>query len=113
MKEKMNKIIKMMEQNPVVVDDHCPRELQLTGLVEFNNPWKGLGCCLDYHHFCLNECYISEEDGKLHLSMASNGGVLYGITQKAIDKFNAITIQDGGKIKCIHLPDGTKVFPSK
>lgn len=105
-------IIKAMEQNPVLINNHTYDEEEFIGLVEFNNEYKSLGGCFNARYFCINEVYISDRDGKLHLSEMSIGGTLFGIEQKDIDKYNESTIQEGGKIKCIHLPDGSKVYPS-
>lgn len=104
-------MIKMMEMNPVVIDDHTGKEEKLTGLVEFNNPNKGLACCFDARYYSLNLCTL-EEDRKLHCSQLSIGGVLWGgyPDVEQINEYNDSCPQDGGKIKCIHKPDGTKVY---
>ena len=105
-------IIKAMEQNPVLINNHTDEEEGFIGLVEFNNEYKGLGGCFNARYFCINEVYINEKDEKLHLSEMSIGGNLFGITSEDIDRYNESVIQEGGKIKCIHLPNGSKVYPS-
>ena len=105
-------IIKMMEANPVVINNHTDKEDKITGLVEFVNSEKGLACCFDARYYSLNRCYIN--NGKLHCSTWSIGGVLCGAypDEEALKKYNESCIFDGGKIKCVHLPDGTKVYPA-
>ena len=104
-------VIRAMEEHNVLIDNHTNDFETLIGLVEFVNEYKPLAGCFNARHFCLNEVYLNEI-GILHLSQMSIGGVLYGIESKDIDKYNKTVCQEGGKIKCIHLPDGTKVYPS-
>ena len=112
-KKRNAELIRMMEEHPVMIDDHTGLEEPLIGLVEFNNIYKDLGCCFDARYFSVNACEKDPDDGKLHCLQTSVGGVLWGIDTYSIDKYNENTIQDGGKIKCIHLPNGTKVYPTK
>ena len=100
-----------MEANPVMIDNHTGKEVALAGLVEFNNPYIGLGCCFDTTYFSVNAC-IKEKDGMLHCSKCSIGGVLWGISYKDIDEYNDTCLSEGGRIKCIHLPNGEKVYPA-
>ena len=69
-------IIKMMEENPVVIDNHTGKERPITGLVEFVNPDKLLACCFDVKYYSLNPC-ILDEDNKLHCVEYSIGGDLW------------------------------------
>lgn len=115
MKERFDKenIIKMFQENQTVIDNHNDESITLTGLVEFKNPTRPLAGCMDARYYSLNEIYIESADKKLHLSQCSVGGVLWGAypDEKQLKKYNDDTIQDGGKIVCIHLADGTKVYP--
>lgn len=105
-------IIKMIEENPIVIDNHNGKEETITGLVEFANPNKLLACCFDTSYYSLNACMISD-DNKLHCSMFSVGGVLWGAypDAKQLKEYNAACLLESAKIKCIHRPDGTKVYP--
>jgi hypothetical protein len=105
------KKIKAMEANPVVIDNHTDKPEIITGLVEFVDPEKGLACCFNARYYSLNACVI--QDGVLHCSMASIGGVLWGAypDEEQLQKYNDGCIFESGKIKCIHRPDGTKVYP--
>lgn len=111
METRNSNLIKMMEDNPSIIDNHTGREEKLAGLVEFNNPENGLGCCFNAAYFSVNACIMSS-DGKLHCSQCSIGGVLWGITSEDIDEYNDTCLYEGGKIKCIHLPNGDKVYPA-
>lgn len=106
-----DKLIAMMESSPVVINDHSGREIKLTGLVEFTDPKMGLACCCDYWLYCLNRCY-GRNNGELHLSTTSIAGNMYGAypDSKQIKKYNNEHLS---KIKCIHRPDGTKVYPAE
>lgn len=110
MKARNEMIIKMMEENPVVIDDHTNMQEKLTGLVEFRNPDKGLACCVDALYYSLNACLVKDE--KLHCSEASIGGVLWGEDPEQLKEYNNSCIFEGGKIKCIHRPDGSKIYPT-
>lgn len=107
-------LVRKMQENPVVINNHTNEETALTGLVEFVNPDKGLACCCDAVYYSLNLCYIDDKDGKLHCSQMSIGGVLKGAQpdSRQLKEYNESVISDGGKIKCIHLPDGNKVYPA-
>jgi hypothetical protein len=109
----INTIVKTMETNPVVIDNHTNKEEAITGLVEFNNSDNGLACCFDARYYSLNRCYI-DNDEKLHCSTWSIGGVLWGPypDAEALKEYNESCIYDSAKIKCIHRPDGTKVYPA-
>ena len=106
------KKIKAMMLNPVVINDHTDEEEQITGLVEFNNPEKGLACCFDARYYSLNACTI--EDGRLHCSQMSIGCVLWGAYPDGdqLKKYNDSQLFESGKIKCIYRPDGSVVFPN-
>lgn len=106
-------IIKMMEENPVVIDNHTGNEEAITGLVEFVNDSKLLACCFDAKYYSLNACMVDDDD-KLHCSMFSIGGVLWGAypDDKQLKEYNAACLFESSKIKCIHRPDGSKVYPA-
>ena len=107
------KLIKMMEQNPVVINNHTYKEEVITGLVEFVNPDKNLACCFDARYYSLNACLIDDEE-RLHCSTSSIGGVLRGPYPDAeqLKNYNDSCILNSFKIKCIHRPDGIKVYPA-
>ena len=102
----------MMEENPVVINDHTNEVEQLTGLVEFVDIKKHLACCFYARCYSLNACTLN--DDKLHCSTSSIGGVLWGAYPDAeqIKAYNDSCLFESGKIKCIHRPDGTKVYPA-
>ena len=107
-------LVKKMQENPVVIDNHSNKPERLTGLVEFNNPYKGLACCFNAAYYSLNECYL-KNDTELHCSQMSIGGVLWGAYPDAeqLKEYNESCCQEGGKIKCLYRPDGTIVYPAK
>ena len=107
-------LIKMMEENPVVIDGHTKKSETITGLVEFVNPDKQLACCWDARYYSLNACTLNKEN-KLYCSTCSIGGVLFGAypDAEALKTYNEGCLFEGGKIKCIHRPDGTKVYPAE
>lgn len=108
------KIIKAMEEKPVVINGHTNKEEAITGLVEFVNPDKDLACCVDARYYSLNACYLNK-DGKLYCSTYSIGGVLWGgyVDSEALRDYNAACLFESGKIKCVHRPDGTKIYPAQ
>ena len=105
------KKIAAMQLNPVVINNHTNKPEIITGLVEFVDPEKNLACCFNARYYSLNACVI--QDGVLHCSQMSIGGVLWGAypDAKQLKKYNDGCIFESGKIKCIHRPDGTKVYP--
>lgn len=107
-------LVAKMQENPEVVDNHDGDKLILTGLVEFNNECKGLACMVNALYYSLNDCYFDEDDNSLHLSTCSIGGVLWGGYPDAeqLKKYNESCCQEGGKIKCCHMADGTKIYPA-
>ena len=106
------KSIKIMEENPVVINDHTNKEETITGLVEFINPDKDLACCMDAMYYSLNACYINK-NGKLCCSTYSIGGVLGGyVDSEALKNYNKSCLLESAKIKCVHCPDGTKIYPA-
>ena len=109
---KETKII-MMEENPVVINNHTGVEETITGLVEFNNSNKDLACCFNSRYYSLNACILDDDD-MLHCSTFSIGGVLWGAYPNAqqLKEYNKNCLFDSWKIKCIHRPDGTKVYPA-
>lgn len=110
-------IIKKFQEKQEVVDDHCTWEVRhetITGLVEFVNPNKELAPCFDSRYYSLNECYVNPKDNELHVSPMSIGGVLFGPypDKRQLKEYNDSVCQEGGKIKCIHLADGSVVLPA-
>jgi hypothetical protein len=98
--------VKMMLENPIVINDHNGKEEGIIGLVEFNNPDKGLACCFYARYYSLNACEL-RKDNKLHCSTYSIGGVLWGKpTEEQIKKYNESVLLDSAKIKKIYLADG-------
>lgn len=110
-------IVLMMENNPTVINNHNGMEEKITGLVEFVDPYMGLACCFDSRYYSLNACY-KDKNNKLHCSTSSIAGVLEGArpTPKQLAEYNTnmdiFEFNKTRKIKCIHLPDGTKVYPA-
>lgn len=104
--------IKMMEDSAIVINNRDSRRRFITGLVEFNNPNKGLACCFDSEWYPLYACIIGR-DNKLHCSMFTIGEFLSGPypDEYQLKMYNDNCIVDNCKIKCIHRPDGTKVYP--
>lgn len=104
--------ITAMENNPTVINNHTNAVEHITGLVEFVDPEKNLACCFNAKYYSLNACTI--EDGVLHCSEISIGGVLWGAYPDAeqLKTYNEGCIFESGKIKCIHRPDGTKIYPA-
>ena len=113
LQELKTKKIKAMLANPVVINNHTGREENITGLVEFVNPEKGIACCFDARYYSLNACLL-KEDG-LHCSTVSIAGVLQGAYPDAdqLAKYNdEHQLFPGDRIKCIYRPDGSVVFPN-
>ena len=108
----MQLLISRMQENPEVINNHTNKPESITGLVGFSSPNKGLACCFDARYYSLNECYI--HNNELHCSTMSIGGVLFGPypDEEDIQKYNESCIFESARIKCIHRPDGTKVYPA-
>lgn len=106
----IHEMIKAMERNPAVINDEDKTMHYIIGLVEFNNPYKGLACCFDSYHYELNECALV--NNVLHCSEITIGGVLHGIPDtEQLRRYNEDCFVHGEKIKCIHLTDGTTIYP--
>jgi hypothetical protein len=105
-------IVKAAEKMGVVIDNNKNKIIPITGIVEFNNPYKGLSACIDERYYSLTQ--ITIEDGILHTNGCDIGHVLYTGYPKSkdLDKYNEDCIFDGGKIKCVHMIDGTKIYPN-
>ena len=108
-------VLEMMARGgAVVINDHTKKPEAITGVVEFVAD-KGLACMFDARYYSLNLCYRDEDDDKLHCSQMSIGGVLWGGRPDAeqLKKYNEGCCQEGGKIVCCHMADGTTIYPAK
>lgn len=107
-------IIKLMESSNIITDDRTNQPIELTGLVEFENPQKPLAACINNEFYSLNEVYLLRESGKfvLHLSQLPIGGYLDEAypDRKSIQDYNSKYISPSGIIRCIHRPNGTKIW---
>ena len=112
-KERNKLAISLMETSPLIINDHTNELEEITGLVEFNNPNKDLACCFKAQYYSLNACEINI-NGQLHCSEISIGGILWGAypDSEQLKKYNDNCVLNSFKIKCIHRPDGTKVYPA-
>lgn len=107
---RVHTMIKMMQRNPIVIKDEDNTTAYIAGLIEFNNPYRGLACCFDTYHYELNECVIT--NNVLHCSDICIGRVLHGIPDtEQIKRYNEDCLSHGEKIKCIHLPNGDVIMP--
>lgn len=114
MKETRNaELIKVMEELPVVINDRNKELEEISGLVEFANPEKGLACCFNTKYYSLNACK-QDKLSRLHCTTISIGGVLWGAypDSEQLKRYNDDCLFEGGKIKCVHMADGTKVYPA-
>lgn len=104
----------MAKDGAVIINDHTDKPQAITGLVEFVAD-KGLACMFDSMYYSLNLCYKDDGDGKLHCSQMSIGGVLWGgyPDAKQLKEYNEGCCQEGGKIVCCHMADGTTIYPAK
>lgn len=110
MLSKMQRMIKMMERNPVVIKDEDNSICYIIGLIEFDNPYKGLACCFNTESYLLNECVIV--NNVLHCSDIIIGRELHGIPDvDQLKKYNEDCLSRSERIKCIHRPDGTVIMP--
>lgn len=105
-------LTKAVENNCMYIDDHDRKEKDMIGMVEFNNPHKGIGLIPAFSgYYSINSLYTGK-DKKMHLSTASIGGVLCGIpTKEKIQAYNESCLFDGGKIKAVNLfTDGNLIM---
>ena len=114
--EDFEAIINKMYENAEVIDNHTNKPEKIVGLVEFNNEDKGLGCMFDALYYSINQCYIDEDDNNLHCSTMSIGGVLWrGDAEdlaKQLKQYNDSQLFDGGRIACLHMADGSTIYPA-
>ncbi len=108
-------IIRIFQQNQIVINDHSSEreERPITGLVEFkDSDDRGLAGCFDASYYSLNSIYINPTTSELHVSRRSIAGVLKGAYPDAeqLKKYNS---ESDIQIVCIHLVDGTKVYPAE
>ena len=71
-----------------VIDDHTGEKRELAGAALLAN--GSVAALIEASIYCLNELYISKEDGSLHISRMSIGGVMHG---GDIDGYNEDTIE--------------------
>ena len=109
-------LVNKMQSAGMVINNHTNKPEKIIGLVEFNNEDKGLGCMFDTTYYSINQCYLDEDDNNLHCSTMSIGGVLWrGDSEdlaKQLKQYNASQIFEGGKIKCLHMADGSTIYPA-
>ena len=108
-------LINMMHENAVYINDHTGREEKLAGLIEFEGEKMRFGTAIDNTpHFSINDCYKNRRDGKLHCSTWSIAGIFVGdISPRNIRKYNESCCGlKRFRIKCIHMPDGTEMYPA-
>lgn len=74
---------KVKEDNCMVIDNHDDSERKLYGVALLSN--GTVGALIDSWCFCINELYLSNKDGRVHLSTYSVGGNVY---HKDIEKYN-------------------------
>lgn len=107
-------LINMMHENAVYINDHTGREEKLAGLIEFEGEKMRFGTAIDNTpYFSINDCYKNRRDGKLHCSTWSIAGTFVGdISPRNIRKYNESCGIERFRIKCIHMPDGTEMYPA-
>ena len=99
----------LSKNNGMIINDHTDKQVNIVGLVEFEDPTKGMGCMFNTSCYCINAAYYDDEDEMIHCSMRSIGDVLYGNTPKDLAKYNEY---NSSKIKCCHMLDGATVYPA-
>ena len=111
-KEMNEKLIDTMRKNNgMIIDNHTGEKETIVGLVEFEDPTKGLACMFNARYYSLNEALLYNDE--IHCSRTSIGGVLWGIPDaKQLKDYNDSQIFNSGKIKCCHMLDGTTVYPA-
>ena len=105
-------LINMMLNDSNFVNDHTNETCKLAGLIEFEGEKMRLGTAIDNTpYFSINDCY--KRDGKLHCSTWSIAGTFVGdISPRNIRKYNESCGIERFRIKCIHMPDGTEMYPA-
>ena len=111
MKTRNEKLINLMRKNNgVIIDNHTGEKETIVGLVEFEDPTKGLACMFNARYYSLNAALVRNDE--IHCSQASIGGVLWGIPDsKQLKEYNDSQIFNSSKIKCCHMLDGTTIIP--
>ena len=112
-KEMNEKLIDTMRKNNgIIIDNHTGEKETIVGLVEFEDPTKGLACMFNARYYSLNEALLYNDE--IHCSRTSIGGVLWGANPDAeqLKDYNDSQIFNSGKIKCCHMLDGTTVYPA-
>lgn len=106
------KLVKVMRRdNGIIIDNHTGEKETIVGLVEFEDPTKGLACMFNARYYSLNAALLRNDE--IHCSQASIGGVLWGIPDaEQLKDYNDSQIFNSGKIKCCHMLDGTTVYPA-
>ena len=116
MRETYNKqeIINLLITNKgAIIDNHDGREERIAGLIELKDNDLELGCAwIGTPYFSINPCYYND-DGNLHCGMASIAGVFCGdLTPENIKKYNDSCTFERMQIKCIHMTDGSVMYPA-
>lgn len=105
-------IDRMRKNNGQIINDHNDKEANIIGLVEFEDPTKGLACMFNAKYYSLNAALLCGNE--IHCSQASIGGVLWGANPDAeqLKEYNDNQLFNGGKIKCCHMLDGSTIYPA-
>lgn len=100
-----------MEYMPVVID--CDGKIrEIAGLAEFIDSRKKPACCFDTGYYELRLCSMTAT-GTLNCSSIVEGNILNGLPDpEQLRKYNEMCKIESYKIKCIHKPDGTKIYPA-
>ena len=62
-KEMNEKLIDTMRKNNgMIIDNHTGEKETIVGLVEFEDPTKGMGCMFNTSCYCINAAYYDDED---------------------------------------------------
>lgn len=113
MMKRNEKLVKVMRRNNgIIIDDHTGKKERITGLVEFEDPTKGLACMFNAKYYSLNAALLC--DNEIHCSQVSIGGVLCGANPdpEQLKKYNDSQLFKRGKIKCCHMLDGSIIYPA-
>ena len=111
-KEMNEKLIDTMRKNNgMIIDNHTGEKETIVGLVEFEDPTKGLACMFNARYYSLNEALLYNNE--IHCSRTSIGGVLWGANPDAeqLKEYNNSRTFNS-KIKCLHMLDGSTIYPA-
>ena len=97
------------EFNTVICDENN-KEYEIYAFIEFvNSDCKGLAVFTEHNMLNILKPVKFDTDGKLHELDVAIGGRLDYLTNKAIQHYNEITIQEGGYISKVHYQDRTDI----